>query len=89
MGGIFTMVYGVGWIISTETSIARFAVMTVALAITLALGYVRFVRGRLVRGTAGERSAGGDGRADLEQRVKDLERRLNRVASALSHGTDR
>lgn len=90
MGGIFTMVYGVGWIISTETSMARFAVMTVALAITLALGYIRFVRGRPERETAGERSAsGGEGRADLEQRVKDLERRLNLVASALSHGTDR
>ena len=44
LGGVFTMIYGVGWIIATGTSYARFAVMTVALVITLALGYVRFVR---------------------------------------------
>ena len=90
VGGVFTMVYGVGWIISTETSIARFAVMTVALAITLALGYVRFVRGRPVHGAAGDRSvAGGEGLAGLERRVQDLEGRLNHAASALGHGADR
>ena len=42
LGGVFTMVYGVGSIIVTDTSMARFAVVTVALAITLVLGYVRF-----------------------------------------------
>jgi hypothetical protein len=55
LGGIFTMLYGVGWIIATGTSMARFAVMTVALAITLALGYVRFVR----RGRAGTAPSAG------------------------------
>ena len=44
LGGVFTMVYGVGWIIATGTSIVRFIVMTIALAITLTLGYIRFVR---------------------------------------------
>ena len=90
MGGLFTMVYGVGWIISTETSVVRFVVMTVALAITLALGYIRFVRGRAVpRKVEGRVVAGGDGLADLERRVQDLEGRLNHAASALGHGEDR
>ena len=46
LGGLFTMLYGTGWIIATGTSQARFFVMTAALAITLGLGYVRFVRER-------------------------------------------
>lgn len=83
LGGVFTMVYGVGWIVATDTSVARFFVMTAALAITLALGYVRFVR----------RGAGGAGRTplpdalgDMEQRLQDLEDRMNQAASALGHG---
>jgi hypothetical protein len=44
LGGVFTMLYGVGWIIATDVSKARFVVMAIALVITLALGYLRFVR---------------------------------------------
>jgi hypothetical protein len=83
LGGLFTMVYGVGWIIATDTSTGRFIVMTVALAITLALGYVRFVRQRAVP----ERAGGAPGPADasgLEERVRRLEERLNEAANALS-----
>ena len=40
LGGVFTMLYGVGWIIATDVSKARFVVMAIALVITLALGYV-------------------------------------------------
>ena len=84
LGGLFTMLYGVGWIITTETSIGRFVVMTIALAITLALGYVRFVR-RGPGAAAIAQSASGDARdlADLERRVRDLEERVNEAATAL------
>lgn len=58
LGGVFTMVYGVGWIIATGTSIARFIVMTVALLITLALGYVRFVRVKRAREPTAGQTAG-------------------------------
>jgi hypothetical protein len=78
------MLYGVGWIIATDTSISRFLVMTVALVITLALGYVRFVR----RGTVPVVAAGAGltdapGLADFERRLRDLENRLDDAASAL------
>jgi len=88
MGGVFTMVYGVGWIVVTDTSVARFVVMTVALAITIALGYVRFVRGR---GLSAVRVGVGDaervGVTDLERRVEDLEQRMSDAASALGQGS--
>ena len=37
LGGVFTMLYGVGWVLTTDTSITRFLVMSVALVITLGL----------------------------------------------------
>lgn len=90
LGGVFTMVYGVGLIIATGTSIARFMVMTVALVITLALGYVRFVRRReLSVAPGGEGIAGGEGLVDLEQRVRGLEKRMDEAANALGHKGDR
>jgi hypothetical protein len=89
LGGVFTMVYGVGWIIATGTSIVRFAVMTVALLITLSLGYVRFVRGReeqarsvTAAGVAGSVEGGDYGL--LQERVRALEKRIDAVARALT-----
>jgi hypothetical protein len=46
LGGVFTMVYGVGWIVASDTSITRFMVLSVALVMTLGLGHFRFVRPR-------------------------------------------
>ena len=46
LGGLFTMVYGVGWVIFSGNSTARFFVILFALAMTLGLGYVKFVRQR-------------------------------------------
>lgn len=84
LGGVFTMVYGVGWIVATGTSYARFGVMTAALLITLALGYVRFVRGRTKVPAAA--SAGAVDAAevtDLESRVARLEHKLATIAETL------
>lgn len=88
LGGLFTMLYGVGWIVATDTSVTRFLVMTAALAITLGLGYVRFVR----RGAAspvapGSMVAGSEGLAEIDRRVQRLEERMNEAARAL--GRDR
>jgi hypothetical protein len=83
LGGLFTMLYGVGWIIASDTSISRFAVMTVALAITLGLGYARFVRRASRPAAAGESAAEVSSVAELERRVGELERRLDDAASAL------
>jgi hypothetical protein len=90
LGGVFTMVYGVGHIIATGTSIARFTVMTVALVITLVLGYVRFVRRRALS-VVPEREAiaGGEGLVSLEQRVRGLEKRMDEAANALGQKGDR
>jgi uncharacterized membrane protein len=38
LGGLFTMVYGMGWTIASGTSNARFFVALFALAITIVLG---------------------------------------------------
>lgn len=91
LGGVFTMVYGVGWIIATGTSIARFIVMTIALLITLALGYVRFVRGKQAHpggevagpATAELSADAGAAMIGLDERVSVLERRIDAAASAL------
>jgi hypothetical protein len=84
LGGGFTMLYGVGWIAFTGTSVLRFLVMTVALVITLGLGYVRFVRrGKAVPTTGGEEIPRGDALAEIDDRIRDLEGRLTEAAHAL------
>lgn len=89
LGGVFTMIYGVGWIVATGTSYARFVVMTVALIITLVLGYVRFVWRRRIKGEAA--AAGGGALAagdvgEIEARLAAIERRLAAVGEALVKG---
>lgn len=87
LGGVFTMVYGVGWIIATDSSTVRFFVMTAALAITLGLGYVRFVRQQHrgpVESVASGPSIGNA--SDLERRVRVLEDKMTRAAGALGSG---
>ena len=84
LGGVFLMLYGVGWMIATDTSVARFVVITIALAITLALAYARFVR-RAPRTTAAgvPRSPQASESADLERRIRALEDRLSAAATVL------
>jgi len=86
LGGLFTMLYGTGWIIATGTSQARFFVMTLALAITLGLGYLKFVRDRhepVAAATAGGAAATTPELATLAARVDALERRAAAAAHAL------
>lgn len=84
MGGVFTMLYGVGWVIASGTSTTRFVVMSVALAVTLVLGYLRFVRRRVFEDRGDDQATPSTGLASLEQRVATLENRLDQAASALS-----
>jgi membrane protein implicated in regulation of membrane protease activity len=84
MGGVFTMLYGVGWVIVSGTSTTRFIVMTLALVITLALGYVRFVRRPRPAETQSAGATAPIGEfVDLEQRVRTLEERMVQAATAL------
>ena len=82
LGGVFTMLYGTGWVIASGDSRTRFWVMTLALLITLVLGWVRFVR---ERGVQAARPVGGVGTdvADLARRVETLESRARAAGQAL------
>jgi len=84
LGGVFCMLYGVGWIAFTGTSVLRFVVMTVALGITVGLGYYRFVRrGRGQPAAEGGERTGSAGLEEVEGRIRDLEERLSGAAKAL------
>ena len=86
LGGLFTMLYGVGWVIFSGNSTARFVVILFALVVTLGLGYVKFVRQR--RTVPGAEAAAGTGLVDdvqlagLDARVSALEARAAAAAAA-------
>lgn len=85
LGGVFTMVYGVGTIIATNSSVARFLILTVALAITIGIGWVRFVRRRDAAASGSPSGAASlEGLSELEQRIRGLEQRLDEAAGALA-----
>ncbi|HOU92858.1 MAG TPA: hypothetical protein PLU22_17515 [Polyangiaceae bacterium] len=85
LGGLFTMVYAVGMSISAGQSLARFAVILVALVVTVGVGYLKFVRGRVVPArvpaSAPADLPGGD---ELVGRLGAVERKLDALARALS-----
>ena len=89
LGGVFTMAYGVGWGIFSGSSVMRFVVITVALILTLGLGYARFVRQRVFLQPSEEGSVASHGLVDLEQRVRKLEDQMDEAARAFSHKDDR
>ena len=89
LGGLFTMLYGAGWVIFSGNSTARFVVVLFALVVALGLGYLKFVRNRQSTMMGTSVAAGGSGALDdtavagLAQRVSDLEQRMSAVAAAL------
>lgn len=95
LGGLFTMVYGAGWVIFSGTSAIRFVVVLFALVVTLGLGYLKFVRSREAKAASGTPAvsfAGGAAFDDaavasLAQRVIVLEQRVT-AASAVLGGDD-
>jgi hypothetical protein len=85
LGGLFTMLYGVGWIVTSDTSMTRFFVITGALVITFGLGYVRFVRlGATAAAAPGAAGLDSAGMAEIDRRVRDLEARMTDAARALT-----
>jgi hypothetical protein len=94
LGGLFTMVYGVGWIIASGESVARFGVIVFALAVTVLLGYLKFVRGKetsapaaLMVGPGGDVDAASF--APLVARIEALEARTEAAAAALGARRER
>jgi len=93
LGGLFTVLYGTGWSFAGGDSRARFFVVLVALALSVAFGYLRFIRGRreeqpeLAPSVAGAGSAdpgsGSDALSALGARVSALEARAAAAAAAL------
>jgi uncharacterized protein HemX len=85
LGGLFTMVYGVGWVIFSGNSTARFVVILFALVVTLGLGYVKFVRRRRESAVTGSVGQPVDDAqvAGLAARVSALESRAAAAAAAL------
>lgn len=90
LGGVFTMLYAVGQSVSSQQSVARFVVITLALVVTIGVGWLKFVRSSDISpndsGDAGPGSvpgmpAGIDG---LATRVHTLEQRLSALRRALS-----
>jgi hypothetical protein len=90
LGGLFTMVYGAGWVIFSGNSVARFMVILFSLVVALGLGYLKFVRNResnaAASGARAEESAAIDDAAvaGLVARVSVLEERAAAAAAALS-----
>jgi hypothetical protein len=93
MGGLFTMLYGSGWVLVSEKSIARFFVVLFALVVALALGYLKFVRGREDRAPGAIPSLAGapgavtladnEAMANILVRLDRLEARTAAAAAAL------
>jgi len=89
LGGLFTMVAGVVWVLTSGESVVRFGVIVFAFAVTLALGYLKFVRQReeapAVAASGGAAIALDEGAvADLVRRVDAIERRTAAAAEALA-----
>ena len=97
LGGLFTMVYGVGWVIFSGNSVARFVVISFAFVVTLGLGYLKFVRGRpetsattaVVVGAGEQTVTGSQALVSLSQRVSELEERADAAAAALGGERER
>ena len=79
LGGLFTMVGGIGFTIAGGEGIDRFLVLTLALGITVGLGYLRFAR----RTEPVQEVGASLVDSDLEDRVAALEQRLEEARRAL------
>ena len=89
LGGLFTMVYGSGWVIFSGNSVARFLVILLAFAVSVALGYLKFVRGRqAAAGRVPVTQVDDAAVAGLAERVAALEERAAAAAAALGGDTE-
>jgi len=79
LGGLFTMVGGIGLTIASGEGVVRFLVLALALALTVGLGYLRFAR----RAEEVPAPVCWSADAELAGRVAQLEVRLDDVRRAL------
>lgn len=87
LGGVFTMIYAVGVSLDGRTSPLRFVVVAVALLVTVAVGYLKFVRGRRGAATAALAAAAGASASgvapDVTERLVRVETKLDALRRAL------
>lgn len=82
MGGVFTMIYAVGMAVFSNQNVTRFIVAAIALAVTVAVGYFKFVRRRQVAAAAA--AAGPVPIAgEVSERLATIERKLENLGRAL------
>ena len=79
LGGLFTMVGGIGLTIASGQGIDRFLVLTLALGLTVGLGYLRFAR----RAEPLQEVGASVAESELDERVTALERRIDEARRAL------
>ncbi len=80
LGGVFTMIYAVGMTVSSNASVLRFVVVAIALAVTIAIGYLKFTRRRPAAVPA---EAEGTVPVDVAERLAAVERKLDALGRAL------
>jgi uncharacterized membrane protein len=81
LGGVFTMIYAVGITVSSNVSVLRFVVVAIALAVTIAIGWLKFVRGRAAK--AGVSAPPEAATSELGERLAAVERKLDALGRAL------
>lgn len=100
LGGVFSVLYGTGWSFAGGDSRARFYVVLVALVLSIAIGYLRFIRERMgvhrgavvasplpAEGGVAEPVPTDASFSALSARVAELERRA--AAAAVALGAER
>jgi uncharacterized membrane protein len=80
LGGVFTMIYAVGVTVSSNASVLRFVVVAIALAVTIAIGWLKFTRRRPVAAPA---EGAGTVPVDVAERLAAVERKLDALGKAL------
>ena len=84
LGGLLTMIYAVGRSLGGDApSIPRFLVIAAALVITVAVGWLKFVRRQPAAATASASAPESEPVGELAERLAALEARLDAVARAL------
>ncbi|MDO5682637.1 MAG: hypothetical protein Q4G46_07405 [Propionibacteriaceae bacterium] len=83
LGGLFTLVYAVGNSFTNSQNVLRFSVITVALAVTVAVGWLKFRQGPTATPAMATAGDGDSATASLDHRVSNLERQIEALRKAL------
>lgn len=80
LGGAFTMIYAVGMSASANQSITRFGVVTVALAVTIGVGWIKFAERKKAAAAV---AAPSPLEGDFVVRLQQIEHKLDALGRAL------